>query len=245
MGTGSAGGGSGGGWSGGGPGTSGFGNYQFDGDTVTKNTPSQAGIRDEITALLSSRSISAYLRRQFTSPLVASVYGYLIDVAEHRTDADPLECLPPGFQVDPGPGFLVRLADALAGAGAESEPDGSVRGTVRMCLEDFLIHAIGDNPELYTSATRREALEHLDRSVLGRTLGYFLTGLIIRLLERESPESLPAEVEIRLHAEAQRRADQAIGRFEKEFVAMQRGRHRDFFAIVASQPSWFLKEIAS
>lgn len=243
MGTGSAGGGSGGG--GGGSGASGFGNYRFDGATVTKNTPSQGAISEEITALLSNRSISAYLRRQFTSPLVASVYGYLVDIADHRNDTDPLECLPPGLQVDPGPGFLVRLSDALAGSGAESEPDGSVRGTVRMCLEDFLIHAIGDNPELYTSATRQVALEHLDRSVLGSTLGHFLTSLIVRVLERESPESLPGEVEIRLHAEAQRRADQAIDRFEREFVAQQRGRHQDFFAIVASQPSWFLKGIAS
>jgi hypothetical protein len=190
------------------------------------------------------RATTEYLRKQFTSPLLASVYEHLMDLAVGRNDEDPLERLRGNLQVDPGPGFLLRLADTITSRNAELEPDRRVRETVRVCLEDFLIQAIGNDPDVYTSATHYEVLQRLDRSVLDRTLGYFLGSLISRVVERET-ERLPIEASIRLQAEAQRRADQAIASFERRFVARQQARHRDFFAMVRKEPAWFLKEIAS
>jgi hypothetical protein len=175
MGTGSAGGGGGGGSGfGGGPGLARLGSYTFRRGNATERTLSQAAIRREISGLVARRATTEYLRKQFTSPLLASVYEHLMDLAVGRNDGDPLERLRGNLQVDPGPGFLLRLADTITSRNAELEPDRRVRETVRVCLEDFLILAIGNDPDVYTSATHYEVLQRLDRSVLDRTLGYFL-----------------------------------------------------------------------
>ncbi|GAA3077405.1 hypothetical protein GCM10017600_07790 [Streptosporangium carneum] len=243
MGTGSlGGGGSGGSGGGGGSGRAGLVSYRFCGGSMSNAKISQNDIRKEISDLLSRRASAAFLKKQFTSPIVANIYKHLMNLALARTTADPLDRLTEGLQVDSTPGFLVRLANEIVSADASSEPDRRVRETARVCLEDFLILATGNDLDLYTSGTRQEAAQRLKSSVLENTLGNFLASLIVRVVEREEIERLSAEAVLQLQEDAQRRANMAIDSFKSKFPAYK---YRDFFKYVQQEPAWLLREISS
>jgi hypothetical protein len=245
MGTGTAGGaGSGAGRGGGGGRTSRFGSYRFTGTSAVETTPSEEVLQQEISTLLRGRAISDYLKKQFGSPLTTAVYQRLMDIADARDAEDPFGHLTSESPIDPGPGFLMRLAAAITAGNAGLEPDRRVRETMRICVEDFLLLATGDDPDVYISGTRREALERLDRPLLGSTLGYFLGSLITHVVEREAAESLPSAVKTRLRDDARRRGDRAIESFKERFIDKRGLRYRDFFDVVRDQPAWFINEIA-
>jgi hypothetical protein len=249
MGTGSAGGGGGGSGGGGGGGGSrarGLVSYSFQDGIASGTEITQHDIRQEISNLLRERASAVFLKKQFSSALVAGIYRHLMDLALARAADDPLDHLARSLQVDPGPGFLVRLADAIVSADAGTESDQRIRETARVCLDDFLVLATGNDLDIYTSATQQQVRQHLDRAVLESTLGHFLASLIVRVAERQEIERLSASAQVQLQDDAQRRADHAIARYQQRFSAGdQPARYRDFFEHAQADPDWLLREISS
>jgi len=236
MGTGTFGGGGGGGGSGG-------GFARLGGGSLLAAPPSVDELRDHMASALAGVNRS-YLEAQFCSPLLRAVFEELFRLSVEVFQNHSWEGVARDFGISDGPGCLAEwVAAVLARHGAE-ETNEKIRQVALICLEDFAIKALGDDPDLYLSAPAPEVLARLDRKVFDSTSAHFLATLIWRILERED-EALPAALETRVSEVATQVADRVVAGFEAKFYGKGQTTHRDFFRIACENFPWFLKELRS
>ena len=209
MGSGSSGmGGSGGG--GAGVGGLGGGGYRFEGGKFKGAAKPRDEVLEKVRKVL-QRIDRSYLESHLTSPLLRSAYEQLFRLRIEIVQSRSWDGL--ANEVGSGPGCLAAWVEQLMDAAEEHDPQ--VRDLVRMCVEDFLITALGDDPMTYLQGDGRAIVQAADPNVFERTSNHFLGKLIWRLLERES-QALTDEEIVGLRVVAQDLADRTIAAFERQ-----------------------------
>jgi hypothetical protein len=234
MGTGTFGGGGGGG-GGGGP--------ALRGPEILKAPPPIDELRGLIQQILGGLNRD-YLTAQFCSPLIRAVYEEIFRLSVEAFQNHTWKGLARDYGVSDGPGCLAEWVQEVLRRHNAEEPNEKVREVASVCLEDFVMKALGDNPDLYLSASAEEVLATLDRKVFESTSGHFLGTLIWRVVEREG-ERLPPAFETRVSEGATQIADRIVKSFEENFYAKDQVTHRDLLRIVSENFSWFLKGLRS
>jgi hypothetical protein len=237
MGSGSygGGGGGGGGWSGGG------GGYSFSGGAVVTKGVSTQKVQTVAFETL-CKLPKDYLRKQFGSPLVESVYEQLFELTVHVHLNRTWKGVAERYGVDDGPGCLLRWVEAVMAKFEHLEPNVKVRETALSCLEDFLITALGHDIDAFFAGTGDVVMAKLDEKIFKSTAGYFLGLMIWRILERER-EATPEAVEVQLKEIAQQKADHIVANFEREYYAKDQVTRRQLFTVIRNNPDWFRKQV--
>ena len=111
-----------------------------------------------------------------------------------------------------------------------------------MCLEDFLLKALGNDIDSYLSADGATIVEKLDESIFKSASGYFLGALVWRVLERDA-ETLPHDNEALLRDVSQKLADRIVYEFEQKFKNVEQVTHRQIFRVFQENPDWLIGEL--
>lgn len=258
MGSGSYGGGGGGsgGGSGGGIGAGGTGRnggragavvgmrgYSFrDGRTTaieTSGARAQEAVRNAFAKL--SRDSQKYLLAQFCSPMLRQVFEQVFLLPAPVFRDRRWDLVARQFTIGSGRGCLREWVEHVIAEAAGSEPNPRVRETIRMCLEDFLVTALGNDIDAYLSGDGSSVVRKLDERVFKSTSGHFLGALLWRVLEREL-ERLPETSETQLRQASQKLADKVVGEFERRFKTGQ-VTHRQLFRVLQDNRDWLLEEL--
>jgi hypothetical protein len=249
MGSGSFGGGGGGGGGGrGGGGTGGPGGpVRFRKGNAVPKAISSGSVFKQVKATLRSLKTrsSAYLIKQFCSPIVASVYEQLFEISVHLFINKSWAGIHKRYGVDPSNGCMKRLAKAIVDEFQAQEPDERVRETVLMGLEDFFVKAANNDLSIWR-ANGEQVIQKLDQDVFKSTSAFFLTFLLWRVLQREQ-EALPREMQTQLRSTSESIANGVVRSFEEIFQGKLEGSrqitHRALFRIIGKNQDWFFKEL--
>jgi hypothetical protein len=201
----------------------------------------QSRVTAAVSEVLTRRSTTRYFEMQFVNPLLIAVYDDLSAIARHDYFGEPASDLFDHLTVDSGATFLPRLAHQIVGTHAGHTKDQRLREVATSSVEDVFCRWVRDDVDVFLMASRAQVAGSYDPLVADSLLGYFLGGLVQRVLVRESPEHLPPDARQRLKEESQRRADNAIDTY---LTMHPTPRMRDFFRYASSRPQWLLKEIA-
>lgn len=239
MGTGSFGGGGSGGSGYGSDG--GIGIYSFEkGKFVSKIAKSDT-VKEELQKKL-RKFPKDYVKSRFGSRLVQSSYEEIFKLSRYVYEEDPCKALASEYRIDEGEGFFIRWVEKIMDNYQQHEPNTNIRDLVRICLEDFLVNALGDDIDFYLRGTCTQVLAKLNQAVFKSTSGYFLGYMIRRILEREYEQQQPS-VQIQIQKQSQILADKIIRSFEQQFLTERQVTHRDFFRIIQKNIDWFVEEL--
>lgn len=234
MGSGSFGGGGSGGSGGGG---SGVGGYRFQGGKTVSGAPSFAKVEkdvDDIRAKLPKE----YALKLFRSSMMEAVYSALFELSVHIFQNRSWGKVTERFEVRGGPGCLFRWVHAVLQQAEADEPNTKFREIAQLALEDFVIRALGSDPDLYMAGSGDQIVAALDKRVFDSTSGFFLGFLLRRMIEREFG-AVSENTEQQIGTIAQQLADRIVGSFESKFYAKGQTTHRDLFRVIQENPDWF------
>lgn len=243
MGTGSAGS-EGSGYAGSGGGVGAISKGRYRGGSLVMKIARPMAVSAAVSKELSRRATTQHFEQQFTNPLLVAVYDDLSLIARQNYFGDPTSDLFAHLQVDPGGGFMPRLAHAIVDAQSPLLNDRRAREIATSSVEGVFCRLIHDDLDKFLVATRVEIADSYDPIAGSSLLGYFLSDLIYRVIVREVLEHLPPEATHLLQGETRRRADRVIDAYRAMGTANSEPRYRDFFRYVSSHPQWMLKEIA-
>jgi hypothetical protein len=217
--------------------------YSFRSGRPTSAEVSAAKARDAVRSAFAklSRDARKYVLAQFCSPMVRRVFEQVFLLAAPVFQDRRWDLVADHFNVGRGRGCLREWVEHVIGEAAAEEPSLKVRETIRMCLEDFLVTALGNDIDTYLSGDGNAVVQRLDKKVFDSASGYFLGALIWRVLEREI-ERLPETSEAQLRNASQRLADQIVGEFEHKFKSGQ-VTHRQIFRVLQDNQEWLVEEL--
>jgi hypothetical protein len=238
MGSGSFGG---GGGSGGGGGGARLGGYRFKFGKLISRVPQRSETEKTLRNLRRRKLPRDYVLKMFGSPMVRALYEELFEFSVHIFQNRSWSGIASRYGVPAGRGCLLAWINKVVRQAGESEPNSKISDTARLALEDFLVAALGNNLDLYTSGSDKDVLNALDKKKFDSTSAYFLGFLIRRTLEREL-ETAVAVAEQQVRPIAQNVANEIVRNFENKFHAKGQTTHRDLFRIIQEQPGWFLKQ---
>ena len=183
-----------------------------------------------------------YLEKQFCNPLIRSVYEQLFRLSVEIFQNKSWHGVSRHYGVPDGPGCLVRWSRAVLDNFRQTEPNRKAQEIAQMCLEDFLILALDDDPDPFVDGSSEKILSKLNQRIFNSTSGYFLGLLIWHVLRREK-ERVPEATETRLRQASQARADRIIASFESKFRHKDQTTYRDLFRIICENLDWFMTEL--
>lgn len=215
--------------------------YLFKNRKLIPADSSSSAARKEIRRIL-KKIPKNYIEKQFSSPLVLSMYDELFNFSKCMSSKDPCTVLAATYEISDGPGFLLRLVGILIHKYQQSEIDAKVRDLASLCLEDFLIKTLGDDLDLYLKGTCTQVIKKIDQKVFKSISGYFLGNMTRRVLQREYEIKQP-DVEFQIQKESQILADKIINSFKKRFIEKGGVSYRDFFHFIKKNFNWFLGEL--
>lgn len=189
-----------------------------------------------------SQNSRPYLLHQFCSPMLRDIFEQVLLIPAPVVRGGSWDFMRERYGVANGRGCLREWAEVIANNSEGKEPLSKVRETARICVEDFLVKAVGDDIDIYMNGDSSTVLASLRAEVFDRASNYFLGALIWRLLEREA-ESLPLEDEAEVRNVAQKIADGIVDSFEHKFYAKNQVTHRDIFRIFSEKPDWLLEQL--
>jgi len=152
------------------------------------------------------------------------------------------------LNVDGGPGCLPCLAAALMRCFESADQNKKSRAFVRIALENFLLRAVGDDSQVFTSAAAEEVIEHVDGGVFDRQSALFLGDLLYEVIRGEE-RALPPEVKSGLRSIVQVRADRVVSDFMTRFGGkplrndIQQVSYRHLFDVIALKEDWFFDQL--
>ena len=242
MGSGSYGGGGGGGGGTGGTGGNAAGpGYRFKAGKLFSRKKARSTLEKEVHQTI-RKLPKEYLMNYFASSLLRGVYEQLFQLSVEIFQNKSWKGVAKNYGVGSGEGCLTDWVDAVVKTFQTSEPNQKVRETVRICLEDFLTRALGNDPDLLLYGSSADVLKKLDQKTFNSTSAFFLGNVIWRLIERER-ESEPTEVEHNLWGVAEDKANQIVDSFSRKFRGKEQTTYRDLFKIIQQNNDWFLQEL--
>jgi hypothetical protein len=158
-----------------------------------------------------------YLTTYVASPLAQHIYKELFRLHVDLVTNRKWDGVERRLNVAGGEGCLLAVAHRLISQFAEDERDQRVRNTMSNVVEDFLMNAVGNDPDVLLSGTAMEVIEAVDRRAFESTAGYFLTFVILRMLEREH-ERLSEQGRTELRSIAETLANRVWARFERDYL---------------------------
>ena len=187
-----------------------------------------------------------YLAKYVTSPLAQQIYKELFRLHVDLVTNRKWDGVERRLGVAGGEGCLLAVAHKLISRFAADERDQRVKNTMSNVVEDFLMNAVGNDPDVLVSGTAREVIDAVDRHAFDSTAGYFLTFVILRMLEREH-ERLPEQGRTELRTIAETLANRVWARFEKEnlgkpFGDLAQTTPGDLLHVLSST-GWFAEEL--
>lgn len=244
MGTGSYGGGGGGSATSGGVGRSG-GEYRSRDGKLIGGTVSSSAMATHVREVM--RSIPReYLTKYVTSALAQNIYKELFNLHVDLVTNRSWSGIERRLGVASGPGCLISVAHALIARYGSEERDLRVRETMSNAVEDFLMRVVRDDPDILLSGTTAQVLDAVDPQVFRSTAGYFLTFVILRMLEREH-ERLPAKGQAQLRTVAEAFANRIWARFDRDYRDKPFGDRAQTTAgdllHILSATDWFVEEL--
>jgi hypothetical protein len=244
MGTGSYGGGGGGSATSGGVGRSG-GEYRSRDGKLVGGTVSNTAMAKHVRVVLGSIP-KEYLTKYISSSLAQSIYKELFNLHVDLVTNHSWSGIERRLGVPDGPGCLIGVAHALIARYGSEEGDLRVKETMSNVVEDFLMRVVEDDPDILLSGSATEVLEAVNPQVFRSTAGYFLTFVILRMLEREH-ERLPAQGQSQLRAIAEELANRIWARFDRDYRDKPFGDRAQTTAgdllNVLSATDWFTEEL--
>jgi hypothetical protein len=110
-----------------------------------------------------SKLFGDYLATQFCSPMVRALYEQLFELSIQVFQNRSWEGIARRYGVNGDTGCLVQWVSAIIAQFQELEPNQNIRDTARVCLEDFLMFAMGNDVDLYVSGSSEDILTHVTR----------------------------------------------------------------------------------
>ena len=219
------------------------GGYAVRGGRIVGQAASADEVRKQARSIFSALSKTKdYLISRCTSPLIQSIYDQLfqlkVEVFQNRSWNGVVRA----YGVGAGRGCLAEWVDAVLLALQTQELDQTIREIARVSLEDFLMRALGDDPDLYIDGDADQILNALRVDVFDSASGHFLGALLHEILRREQ-EGLPPETAVRLEQAAQQTADRVVHAFEGTYYRRSQVTHRDLFRIFSKHPDWLREEL--
>ena len=244
MGTGSYGGGGGGSATSGGLGRSG-GEYRSIDGKLVGGAVSSAAMATHVREVLGSIP-KEYLTKYVSSPLAQNIYKELFSLHVDLVTNHSWSGVERRLAIPSGPGCLISVARALMARYGSEERDLRVKETMSNAVEDFLMRVVRDDPDILLSGTAAQVLRAVDPQVFKSTAGYFLTFVILRMLEREH-ERLPTHGQGQLRAIAEALANRIWVRFDRDYRDKPYGDRAQTTAgdllRILSATDWFVEEL--
>jgi hypothetical protein len=243
---GSGGGGSGGGGGGGGRATWGGGSwkgYVYNKGKLVVLKLNKKGVRKRVKYKLNKIS-NQYLDNQFGSKLTLTAYQELFTFKRIALSISPCEELRLIYEIDTGPGFLIRWINFVVDSCSSEEHNTKIRDTVQITLEDFFITALGDDTNainLFLVGDCPDILAKIDKEIFEHIAGFFLSKMIWRVLEREI-EAQPDKVQNLYREISEDIADEIIKSFEVNYKSGKIS-YSDLFRIIQQNLDWFRREL--
>lgn len=244
MGSGSGGGGGGGSGGATASGGRGYGGYKISGGRLIVQDVDATAKAKALGSVL-KKLRPEYLQEQFIGSLARDAYRALsllnVDLCINRS----WDGIKSRLGVAGGKGCLTELAAAIVGETPDRNKKS--RAFVRIALENFLLRAVRDDPELLMSATAVDVIKAIDAGVFARASALFLGDFLYEVVRGEE-RALPPEVKAGLRPVVQQRADNIVASFQDRFLGKPMGSisqvsHRDLFDVIASQKDWFLEQL--
>jgi hypothetical protein len=244
MGSGSGGGGGGGSGGATASGGRGYGGYKISGGRLIVQDVDATAKAKALGRVL-KKLRPEYLQEQFIGSSAREAYRALsllnVDLCINRS----WDGIKSRVGVAGGKGCLTALAAAIVGETPDRNKKS--RAFVRIALENFLLRAVREDPELLMSATAEDVIRAIDAGVFERASALFLGDLLYEVVRGEE-RALPAEVKAGLRPVVQERADKIVASFQDRFLGKPLGSirqvsHRDLFDVIASQKDWFLDQL--
>jgi hypothetical protein len=190
------------------------------------------------------KAIPPYFDRQFRGPLIRSVFEKLFVFSDCLRSATPAQTLLERFGVADGPGFVRRCADVICSTGGVPEPDGRITDTVRRCVDDFFLAALGDDVNLLVNGNAKAVAETLDREMFRRLSGHFLGRVIWQVALRDlTPKERSEENELQIKNQSFALGDRIIAEAEQKYSVGAERRHRELLDMISENWEWFRQEM--
>jgi len=215
------------------------------GHTATNKPTTKSKVEAEVQRVIRNLK-KEFLIRLFGSPVTRMTYEHLFTLNVEIFENRGWNGIEKRYGVKGGSQCLYIWATVIAAKYDSEEPDEKVRDTVQVALEDFLVHALNMDADVYRDGTSDKILARLDDRIFKSTSAFFLGHLIWRMLERHG-EAMPDDVEIQLVDVAQDKADEIVRGFDNKFhnkvYGDKRITHRDLFLIIQENMPWFIEEL--
>ena len=247
MGSGSIGGGGGGSGGATAGGGKGYGGYRISGGRIFVQNVDATKKAEAVTKVL-KKLRPEYLHEQFVDSSARDVYRELsllrVDLAINRDWSG----IAARLKVDGGRGCLPRLAAALMRRFEAAGHNQKSRAFVRMALENVLLRAVGDDSQLFSSATADGVIRNLDAGVFDHLSALFLGDLMYEVIRGEE-RALPPEVKNGLRSVIQAKADRIVEDLMARFGGKSLGNdinqvsYRHLFDVIAQREDWFLDQL--
>jgi hypothetical protein len=204
-----------------------------------KNSKIKKELHLEFRKLGKSRE---YLLQFFLSPLAEKVYLTMHDFYRRVTSGDPESAPPKFYGISSHAGFIPQLVEYILVDGSKLEPNVKVREVVRMTVEDFLLTAIGNDPELYVDGSYDQVMTKLDLDFFRYTSNNFLGSLIWHILAREIERMQPAS-ENKVREQCRQLGEKIAIQFNLDFLGDSGKGYERLFGLLREKPEWILKEL--
>ncbi len=240
MGSGSSGGGGGGG-GGGGSGGGGYGGYKYGGGGAKAVSKPMDAQKQAFQGVI-SKLAQEYLLSYFDNPLVRDAYRNLFLIGVDLNQNKAWDGIKERHGVDGGAGCLRALANKIVDQAGLAGVTSKAKADCRVAVEDFLMRAVGGRLSVFWKGNAADVLKNVDANAFKSTSGYFLGGLINKVMEREE-QALPPDAKASLLTMSQSKADEIIHSFESRFKDVNQVSYRRLFDVIHDDPAWFVAQL--
>ena len=209
------------------------------GGRLQSDLPSRDVLEPQVRAIFRSlprEYVLAYLK----SPLVQSLYKALFRLNVALRQNHSWDYVEHTYGITPERGCLQRLAGALLSQHGVVEPNEKVRQTAAVCLNEFLVRAVGNDTNLLLRGTAREVISGLSGAAFDSTSAIFLTTLLTGILSRER-ERIPKASEFKLKSICEGMANRIVANYAAERRERGEVRYRELLEVVANAPDVFIR----
>jgi hypothetical protein len=194
--------------------------------------PSLSGARKVLSEMLQDRGRREFFLGVLNSPFVQGVFEDLLALSREVVKEVDWSAIAAKYQLNAAEASLSAYARALVRQHQSRSTDERHLEIVRLVLSDIFLKAVGNDLALFQRTTPVALAAKFDIKVLASISGFYLSGLMRRVVRKDIMEMSP-EMQISMETASHEIADGWYERFEVNYMKQGGKRREDLLAVIA------------
>jgi hypothetical protein len=194
--------------------------------------PTLSGARKVLSEMLQDRGRREFFLTVLRSPFVQGVLKDLIALSRQVRSQVKWSAIAAKYQLNVAEASLSALARALVREHQSRSIDERHLEIVRLVLSDIFLKAVGNDLAVFQRTTPDKLAARFDTKVLASISGYYLSGLMRRVVRKDIMEMSP-ELQISMETASREIADGWYERFEVNYIKRHGKKREDLLAVIA------------